>query len=739
MATSNSTNTPQLTANGQIIIGSAGANPVAGTIGAGTNIVVTNTAGAISVATASDVVTGPMVTVAGNIAVWNNTTGNQLAESGVSIDSSGDINTTGNINIGGTMSVTGAASFTIPIIAPNIPVTGDAVGGPSSTTNTAIATWNGTGGNELNNTGVTIDGSNDLTVPGHVAIKGASNLQLYNSANTAYTGLSAYPTVAGTITYTLPATAPTVNGALMSSSTAGNMSWSTVYEDSSGDLWVPGALTITNGNQVSLTNTANTHSVSISASSATATVNYTLPTTAPASANAVMSCGTTGTMTWTGVTIDGSNNVIAPGNVSIENQAALRLYNLTNSYYTAFYSNAASNALYELPTALPASNNSALVSNTSGAMSWAVIPTTTVGGPGSSTNTAIALWNGTTGSVLENSLVTIDGSGSIYIAGDATINSGNALIFNNTADTHYAAFTAGSGLSGNIIYTVPGAPTANNQVMTSYTDGVMVWSSVTIDGSGNIVTPGMLSVSANVSIYNEAGLYMYNAANTHYTGFYANPSANILYEWPPAPTANNQIMTSTAGGTMTWSTVTADGSGNIVAPGNITMKSAGVLYMYNSANTYYVGIDAGGATSNIVYEWPFGAPTYQNSALCSAPMGGMNWFPIQTTIVNNSSTVTLAPFITYLNQVTAVFTLPATANQGDIIRIVGNGGSWKIAQNAGNNILVQLVGSSTFTGTTAGTGGSISSTSIVTAIELIASQTSSDWIVISYTGELTIV
>jgi hypothetical protein len=49
MATNNATNTPQLTANGQLIIGSVGVNPVAATLTAGAGISITNGAGSITI------------------------------------------------------------------------------------------------------------------------------------------------------------------------------------------------------------------------------------------------------------------------------------------------------------------------------------------------------------------------------------------------------------------------------------------------------------------------------------------------------------------------------------------------------------------------------------------------------------------------------------------------------------------------------------------------------------------
>lgn len=49
MSTNNSTNTPELTLNGQTFIGSTGVNPVASTLTAGTGITITNGAGSITI------------------------------------------------------------------------------------------------------------------------------------------------------------------------------------------------------------------------------------------------------------------------------------------------------------------------------------------------------------------------------------------------------------------------------------------------------------------------------------------------------------------------------------------------------------------------------------------------------------------------------------------------------------------------------------------------------------------
>lgn len=77
-------------------------------------------------------------------------------------------------------------------------------------------------------------------------------------------------------------------------------------------------------------------------------------------------------------------------------------------------------------------------------------------------------------------------------------------------------------------------------------------------------------------------------------------------------------------------------------------------------------------------------------------------------VANNSSLVTL--------------TLPSTAAFGTNLNIVGLGaGGWTIAQNAGQNINLGSLS------TTAGTGGSLSSTNQFDAIELVCTVANTTW------------
>jgi hypothetical protein len=79
MATNNSWNTPELTTNGQLLIGNTGNNPSAATLTAGTNISVTNGGGTITIAgtgaasfTWNNSATGSVALVANNGYLANN-------------------------------------------------------------------------------------------------------------------------------------------------------------------------------------------------------------------------------------------------------------------------------------------------------------------------------------------------------------------------------------------------------------------------------------------------------------------------------------------------------------------------------------------------------------------------------------------------------------------------------------------------------------------------------------------
>lgn len=92
--------------------------------------------------------------------------------------------------------------------------------GPSSSTNNAIATYNGTTGKVIQNTGVTIDGSNNVTIPGQ------GDLRWADSDSSNWVAFQAPATVATNVTWTLP-NADGTSSQVLTTNGSGTLSWST--------------------------------------------------------------------------------------------------------------------------------------------------------------------------------------------------------------------------------------------------------------------------------------------------------------------------------------------------------------------------------------------------------------------------------------------------------------------------------------------------------------------------------
>lgn len=119
-----------------------------------------------------------------------------------------------------------------------------------------------------------------------------------------------------------------------------------------------------------------------------------------------------------------------------------------------------------------------------------------------------------------------------------------------------------------------------------------------------------------------------------------------------------------------------------------------------------------------------------NTLTITVTGGGLTWTDItgatQTLAINNGYVTDRGGGVAY--------TLPATATEGDIIRISGKLGAWTIAQNANQQINVGSVSS------TLGVGGSVASTDVGDCIEMLCTTTgaSTIWRSISYVGNLTV-
>jgi len=108
--------------------------------------------------------------------------------------------------------------------------------------------------------------------------------------------------------------------------------------------------------------------------------------------------------------------------------------------------------------------------------------------------------------------------------------------------------------------------------------------------------------------------------------------------------------------------------------------------------------------------------------------GGLNW-NVETG--TSDSMVSNNGYIAN-NAGTVTYTLPGTANVGDVFKVTGLQGAWVIAQNAGNTIHFSDQS------TTTGVGGSLASTDARDAVEIICVVADLDYQVISSVGNITV-
>ena len=182
------------------------------------------------------------------------------------------------------------------------------------------------------------------------------------------------------------------------------------------------------------------------------------------------------------------------------------------------------------------------------------------------------------------------------------------------------------------------------------------------------------------------------------------------------------------GSTLTYTTGANTLNIDITAPvtvpnggtGRITLTNHGVLI---GAGTSAITQSAVGATGTVLAGNTGADPTFQ--ALTDLNVvdvtGTSQAMAVGTTyIADNAGLVTL--------------TLPSTAAQGTIMKIIGNGaGGWSLAQNASQNVK--------FNGltTTTGTGGSMSSTNRYNCVTLFCTVANTTWVVANASGSFTFV
>lgn len=445
-------------------------------------------------------------------------------------------------------------------------------------------------------------------------------------------------------------------------------------------------------------------------------------------------------------------------------------------------------------TSLSIGSTGDILTVNSGVPTWQSLASSGVGnvnGPGSSTDNAVARFDGTTGKLIQNSTVTIaDSTGDM--AGVGKINSKTLPSSDFVGTTDAQALTNKDMTSGtNTWPTFNQNTTGNAATATKLATGRTIQTSlgstsaVSFDGTTNI-TPGVTgtlpidhggtaSTTQQAAIDNltvpasKSGQYL-RSDGTH-AAFAAIDPGDV-------PNLNQDTTGNAATSTVTTKLATArtfltnlastsaasfDGTANVtpgvtgtlpianggtagttqqVALDNLTIPASksGQYLRSNGTNTTFSAIQAGdvptlnqsttgnaATATKLATARTINGVSFDGTANITIP-AGTDW----AAQASSATAVVGKGYITTSGSLVTL-TLPSTFAVGDTIRVAGTGsGGWKIAQPSGDNIRFLDIT------TTTGTSGYLASTTNYDAVELVGTVADTTWNVISSVGNIEV-
>jgi len=418
----------------------------------------------------------------------------------------------------------------------------------------------------------------ELDVDGDIRISGANDQLEFRGNSTGYSTIRAGNQGTTTINYILPTALPTANQVLTASSVAGS------------------DITLGWGNGLNWTLTGN--------ASTNPSTNF---------------LGTTDAQDFRIRTNNTQRiSVLSGGGVSLlaagGTTQTLQFSDGDNSNFIGLRAptNVSSNVTWTLPSA-DGTANQVLITNGSGTLSWSnVTAITSLNGLTGSTQTFAT---GTTGSDfniassgtthtfnLPDASTTARGvitTGAQTLAGDKTFN-GNVRVanqsdirFGDADNSNFVAFQAPANIISNVTWTLPATDGTANQVLRTDGAGNLSWTNASGGGlivsdsawslNGNSVTAGKFLGTKNafdlpirtnnierLTLFSTGNMRLESNGGTAQQFQFENPAgnfistfqagaqtANINYTLPIAAPANNQVLISTAAGSMSWANITA--------------------------------------------------------------------------------------------------------------------------------------------------------------------------------------
>jgi hypothetical protein len=345
------------------------------------------------------------------------------------------------------------------------------------------------------------------------------------------------------------------------------------------------------------------------------------------------------------------DNVSSVGNNSLQLRAAndLRFYNSGNTFYTGFQAGAATaNTTYTWPLTSPASGTSVLQSDASGAMSW-VAMSASGGGAGtvaSGTANQVAYYAAAGASVSGAANLTYNNT-SVTVANTTASNnnsSGALLVYGGIGASGQIS-GAGASFTSTVFLTAIRIGQGGNNITFTDSAGTTIgdfntsngWlrsaqtTQSTTTGTGALVSSGGLGVAKAASI----GETIYALSTVASTGWSTGGliSSGGLGVSKASYFNGDLFVTSATNSTSltTGALVVTGGVGigkTMYVGDNINLfKSSGVgaIRFWNTANTFYTGLQAGNPSGNTTYTLPITFPGTAGSTLVSDTSGVMSW------------------------------------------------------------------------------------------------------------------
>jgi hypothetical protein len=257
--------------------------------------------------------------------------------------------------------------------------------------------------------------------------------------------------------------------------------------------------------------------------------------------------------------------------------------------------------------------------------------------------------------------------------------------------------------------------------------------------SGSLMLSQTCVMALSATETAQVSLLISNGALT--INVYGDASGNYNTWWAGYLLAGNN------GGMSTLDAI-VDGSGNTVVPtgGQITLVNGTSVFSL-SGSASHITFDVQGTTQYVLQVGNAAGSLNNlaagvgmvNQVLTSQGAGSeAQWTTLGSIVVwiaVAGASQTMAAQHGYVNNNSGLttFTLPATANFGDIVEIAGVGaGGWTIAQNSGQSIVVGALTSTV-------TSGSVSSTMATDSIRLLCTAANTSFKALNWAGNLTVV